>query len=149
MPHRQQQQNHPPHHSGSSFQARLERKERMRIFIYRHQATITFLFTLAALAQSLGSLIYLATCRCYPVPPRPLPGRQRPLRGPLVRLRPVLDPEPAPRRLFAPGAVPAPVVAAGNYGDPRAPEETHMMVRHPEPAEIEGWGLAVPKAKHE
>ncbi|KAK8091705.1 hypothetical protein PG997_002066 [Apiospora hydei] len=65
MPQRQQQ------HPGPSFQARLERTERRKSYIYRHQATISFFFTLAALVQSLGSLIYLAVCRCYPVPHAP------------------------------------------------------------------------------
>ncbi|KAK7937786.1 uncharacterized protein PG986_014654 [Apiospora aurea] len=169
MPQRQQQ------HPGPSFQAQLERKERRRSYVYRHQATISFFFTLAALVQSLGALIYLAVCRCYPVPHAPF------LAGNIIyvvlwcvyvpfwlwscRHAAYARREPSPQRwwrLYNPSDEPVeqqprrtrergPV---GGHVDPHVPGETHaMVVRHPEPADLErgiqDWGLAVPKAKHE
>ncbi|KAK7960701.1 hypothetical protein PG988_011915 [Apiospora saccharicola] len=60
--------NNQQRQSDPLFEDRLARKERRRSCVFRHQSTLSFLFALAAFVQYLGSLIYMASCRCYPLP---------------------------------------------------------------------------------
>ncbi|KAK7918453.1 hypothetical protein PG985_010327 [Apiospora marii] len=156
------------------FEYRLERRERRRSYIFRHQATLSFLFALAALVQSLGSLVYLASCRCYPVPLAAY------LAGNIVyvvlfvvyvafwlwsrRHAAYAHRDPSPRRwwrLYNASGEPAErpqqpqSMSRGVHREgPGIEDDTESLpVRHPEPADL-GRGLSardlpVPKAKHE
>lgn len=130
---------------------------------------------LAALAQSLGSLIYLASCRCYPVP---LAGY---LAGNIVyvflfiayvafwlrsrRHAAYAHREPSPRRWWRlynasdqpverQESQPQPRSRAAHRGGPGVEDDPDSLpVRHPEPADLRRAlstrDLPVPKAKHE
>ncbi|KAK6837959.1 hypothetical protein PG987_006240 [Apiospora arundinis] len=64
---------HPPRRSTTrGFEVlaleRIERRETRKACVYRHQASISFLFALAAQVQALASLIWVSVHRHYPVP---------------------------------------------------------------------------------
>ncbi|KAK8006939.1 hypothetical protein PG989_000929 [Apiospora arundinis] len=64
---------HPPRRSTTrGFEVlaleRIERRETRKACVYRHQASISFLFALAAQVQAVASLIWVSVHRHYPVP---------------------------------------------------------------------------------
>lgn len=168
------QQGHSQWKPDPFFERHLGRRERHRSCVFRHQATLSFLFALTALVQSLGSLVYLASCRCYPLPLAAF------LAGNLVytvlfvayvafwlwsrRHAAYAHRDPSPRRwVWRPyNASDEPVERQEQPPPSRAvyreearveDDPDSLPVRHPEPAdlrrELSIRRLPVPKAKHE
>ncbi|KAK8117727.1 uncharacterized protein PG998_006008 [Apiospora kogelbergensis] len=149
------------------FERAIQKRERRQTWVYRHQATISFVFALAAQVQAFGSLVYFGVCHCYPLP-------QAAFLAPnivYVVLFFVYLPfwlssryhaafsyrDPSPQRHALCGAntpQPQQVIDGGNItGQPLHEEDGRLVARHPEPSDWErgyqAQGPRIPKTKHQ